>query len=1135
MARLTFKQGIVRHQEDNIGNQGFLDVVNGFVSLIVSNESTVIAFTHGTKDYLFTESNTINNAWGPFPTGANYWLFWELNPVTGIRSFGSTIFEPITQSQAPTSPSISQMWFNTAVSMWYEWNGTSWVEVIRVFACKIDTGLAPRSLSINAPDFKGTQVGLDVNNRTGSLVFDSTGKPIKNDSGKFFTTEDVFTTGVPTGASLRVNNILMSGQAQQPIANFQVVEYSDFNKLVPASPFTQGENAFGIVAEGVPVNAIANFTTEGIIFNEQWDWVADGASVNDPVYINGTGMLLLTQYLPNQQPAGVVIGRQEILFAPRLFPQLDIVGGVGGVESFPELLDTPSGYVGKAGAYVTVTSTEDGLEFSTNPGFVTDVSWGDILGNVVDQIDLSNILNAKADNIHVHAIGDVTGLQNTIDTLNTDINGKVDRAGDTMTGDLTMDTGTNVILTDQPTNNSDAANKLYVDQIASGIKARPAVNVYLDAPLSTIQGGQVIAYNNGALGVGSTLTNNPSVGALSNIDGIPMVVGMRILIANEVQSETNGIYTITDVGAVGSSFLLTRCEVCDESNEIPSSYVFIQQGTTYSDTAYVASVANPSTFVIGTDAITFVQFGGGQDNFRIIDGDLDTYISVENNPTIDSDIIVARVGDNTNTFNTVDSLLTLSAPSVELRSLDAATTNINAATLNILSGSASGTGLGGDITVTAGNGNTGGSVNIAGGDANAGSNTDIGGGLLLSGGIATNGVGGNVYLRGGLALTGSSGYVAIDRQQNNTNSTEFRFISGLNSSNYVGLQSPNSVISNTTYTLPTNDGVFGDTLLTDGSGQMSWGTVSGLPTSTTQCAVLISDNAGGWVESPMPELPRLYDIAGQVAGVAPASASIMKFVAPHYLQLPDYGHRATFTDGGVATSVQPDTEFSLYINGVQKGLIGFFGGVNQGVSFNIGNDFGASSFAGSFITIAPGDIIEIRSPAAPNLLMTDVAITLRAFADPIGANPLQPSPCSIGVLFDKDALASESYSDVIGMTYTGSIVYAEWAVVGIVPFGALPPTGIRGIDTLTSYKPEEAVTFDVPDTLTATFETNSVVHKTTSLSAPVYATFINTSSNNSHVLVRCTVFGPAGISTDVAWVDVVANLPPPPGTLPSEF
>ena len=319
--RISFRQGIVNHQTDTFGTPTFLDVNAGFVSLLTNNDVTVVSFIHGQKDYLYTERLNQINAWGPF--GANdYWLYWQLNPVTGLREFGHTNLVPVIASDPPPSPGTGQMWFNPVINMWYEWSGSGWVEVIRVFACQLVGGVTPVSMSINSPDFRGTQVGLNVPTRSGALVFDMQAKPIRSGDRKFFTTEEQFFTAVPTGARLRVGNILVPGIAEQPLHKYQVVQYADFNKLLPATPFTQLTRLYGIIEEDAPVGDVVDFVTEGVIFNEDWDWVTAGAIVNDPVFIDDTGEIQLVPHIGGQMPVGVVTGVQEIMFAPRLFSQI---------------------------------------------------------------------------------------------------------------------------------------------------------------------------------------------------------------------------------------------------------------------------------------------------------------------------------------------------------------------------------------------------------------------------------------------------------------------------------------------------------------------------------------------------------------------------------------------------------------------------------------------------------------------------------------------------------------------------------------------------------------------------------------------------------------------------------------------
>lgn len=69
---------------------------------------------------------------------------------------------------------------------------------------------------------------------------------------------------------------------------------------------------------------------------------------------------------------------------------------------------------------------------------------------------------------------------------------------------------------------------------------------------------------------------------------------------------------MTTVGDASNPWVLTRSELVDHSSEIPGSYVFVSGGTANSGKGFVLTVANASTFVVGTDAITVTQFSAAE-------------------------------------------------------------------------------------------------------------------------------------------------------------------------------------------------------------------------------------------------------------------------------------------------------------------------------------------------------------------------------------------------------------------------------------------------------------------------------------------------------------------------------------------
>jgi hypothetical protein len=157
-----------------------------------------------------------------------------------------------------------------------------------------------------------------------------------------------------------------------------------------------------------------------------------------------------------------------------------------------------------------------------------------------------------------------------------------------------------------PSASTDAANKGYVDEVAQGLKAAPAVEVATTANLSA-------TYDNGTLGVGSTLTSTTN-GAFPTIDGVTVATttpgNNGVLVKNQSSSLQNGRYNLTQVGDASNPWILTRCGVCDQSSEIPGSYVFVTGGDNQANTGWTAYVTDTTTFTVGTDNITYFQFSG---------------------------------------------------------------------------------------------------------------------------------------------------------------------------------------------------------------------------------------------------------------------------------------------------------------------------------------------------------------------------------------------------------------------------------------------------------------------------------------------------------------------------------------------
>ena len=152
----------------------------------------------------------------------------------------------------------------------------------------------------------------------------------------------------------------------------------------------------------------------------------------------------------------------------------------------------------------------------------------------------------------------------------------------------------------RPQSDSDAATKKYVDDLSQGLNLHiPAAVGTPGANLATITGGTV-TYNNGTNGYGATLTLSV---ALTTLDNYTILAQDRILVKDESDKTTNGIYTIDPTFKI-----LTRALDTDQTVELDGGdFVFIQNGTKLKATGWVQTT---NKVVIGTDNIVFQQFSG---------------------------------------------------------------------------------------------------------------------------------------------------------------------------------------------------------------------------------------------------------------------------------------------------------------------------------------------------------------------------------------------------------------------------------------------------------------------------------------------------------------------------------------------
>jgi hypothetical protein len=128
-----------------------------------------------------------------------------------------------------------------------------------------------------------------------------------------------------------------------------------------------------------------------------------------------------------------------------------------------------------------------------------------------------------------------------------------------------------------PVSSTDAATKGYVDSSVQGLSPKaPAI-------------------------AASTGTNVSLTSAPATLDGITLASGNRILLKDQAAPSQNGIYVFVSAGSA-----LVRATDVSTWVEIPSAYLWIEEGTVNADTAWVCTSDPGGT--LGTTSIVFTQF-----------------------------------------------------------------------------------------------------------------------------------------------------------------------------------------------------------------------------------------------------------------------------------------------------------------------------------------------------------------------------------------------------------------------------------------------------------------------------------------------------------------------------------------------
>ena len=204
-------------------------------------------------------------------------------------------------------------------------------------------------------------------------------------------------------------------------------------------------------------------------------------------------------------------------------------------------------------------------------------SSSELAGVISDETGTGGLVFANTPTLVTPVLGAATATSITATSGNMVINAAAGNNNVNLvpTGTGTVDVGSKRITSlAEPSADSDAATKYYVDAARSGLDIKNSVKVATTANI--------------------TLSNTQT------IDGVALSVGDRVLVKDQSSAVQNGVYVV----ASGSWSRSTDADAPAELN--PGTFVFVEQGTVNSDTGFV--VTSDGALTIGTDAINWTLF-----------------------------------------------------------------------------------------------------------------------------------------------------------------------------------------------------------------------------------------------------------------------------------------------------------------------------------------------------------------------------------------------------------------------------------------------------------------------------------------------------------------------------------------------
>lgn len=270
---------------------------------------TIVTFAHGSTDYLLIEDINIENAWeGPFVGNVDYWLYWDIDIVTGERTFGHTTIEPSFGDVRPLMPQEDQHFFDLTFNKMYVWDGNKWIEKIRVFSASMS------DLVLN-PKGNYSQVNIYGNYGSNTILIDRFRNPVStfSDDGTIELVTDSDGINVFDNLSTFTYGKLTEyyGTATEDIPKHKCVCWDSSRGLRLATPDDVDNPSFGVSDRTLSTGDVGKIITHGFLKNRHdWSW---HEPENTSIFVGNNGNISTTpSQLYSSQRIGYIVSPDTI-------------------------------------------------------------------------------------------------------------------------------------------------------------------------------------------------------------------------------------------------------------------------------------------------------------------------------------------------------------------------------------------------------------------------------------------------------------------------------------------------------------------------------------------------------------------------------------------------------------------------------------------------------------------------------------------------------------------------------------------------------------------------------------------------------------------------------------------------------